>query len=134
MLFFSDKECMEMDIFWAFGVYLMLGGGRNSVNDNWILPHLANLSQPAAKLSGYLKHCIEKGYIPEDDYTSTSLRIGSVNFIVNHPQCDLWHGIVRGGWDFSGIVTIFEYLLKVNRALAIGGRCLSGWNQVRVGC
>jgi hypothetical protein len=30
------------------------------------------------KLSGYLKHCIEKVYIPEDDYTSTSLRIGSV--------------------------------------------------------
>jgi hypothetical protein len=28
---------------------------------------------------------------------------------------------------------LLPYLLKANRALAIGGRCLSGWNQVRVG-
>ena len=76
---------------------------------------------------------VKSSWLPSGDYSGKSLRVGSVNFLVNHPGCDLFHAIVRGGWEFSSSVRIFEYVMMLNLTVSIGGRALSGWNQTRYG-
>ena len=66
-----------------------------------------------------------------DDMTSNSIRIGSVNYIIAHIDCELIHAILRGGWDFAGECNIFVYLGQFFATISVGGKALAGWENAR---
>ena len=129
MVFYCDKDCPEADIFFVLACHLLVGA-----NEKWLIPDMEKLKQPSSYINKILKQMVDDGVLPKGgDFTGTSLRIGSVNFMVNHPRVSLVQAIMRGGWAHTSICSIFHYLMKLILALSIGARALSGWNQVRVG-
>ena len=87
------------------------------------------LKQPSNTINAWIKALVKDGVFgidPENEsrWTGTSLRIGSVNQMLLHPQMELSLAILRGGWAFDSIVTIFTYLLKLLVFLAMAGRSL----------
>ena len=107
----------------------MVGGA----DDKWIFAEVEKLKQPANYVTRILKELQKDGVLPDGDFSGTSLRIGSVNFMVNHPRVSLIHAIMRGGWAHTSICSIFHYIMRLLLAISIGARALSGWNQTRVG-
>lgn len=49
-----------------------------------------------------------------------------------HPDCGLFHAIMRGNWDFSSDCNIFSYLGDSVPVIAVGGKALGGWPNCRV--
>ena len=104
------------------------------------LPFLAVLSQSsggAAKaMSKYLSDLVKAKSVLGlyDDTVATFLRIGATNTMVNHPTTSLTDAIRRGGWDFSGICNVWEYILQLSESLAIAGRALAGYSNSRNRC
>jgi hypothetical protein len=130
MTFHCDKDCPEMDIFLNLAAYLLVGGP----NTEWLFPDMERLSQPSSMITGILKDLQKDGILPNGDWTGTSLRIGSVNYLAYHPEIkNIIYPIIRGGWSHESINTFFHYLLKLAVALSVGARALSGWNNVRQG-
>lgn len=98
-----------------------------------MFPFLATLTGGAANhITTCLKDLRSAVTGLPDDVCGTSLRVGAANLIVNHPSCELIHAIVRGGWDYSGLCNIFEYIQACNHLLNIAARALSGWNNPRL--
>jgi hypothetical protein len=129
MLFFSDKSSCEMDVFHGLACFLMVGGSSN----DFIFPDLSNLQQPSSALTKYLQKLFDEKVLPSDDYSGTSLRIGSVNELMSHGNVTLVEAILRGGWEFESIVKIFTYLMQLVTANARTGRALSGWTNIERG-
>jgi hypothetical protein len=126
MLFFSDKNSCEMDVFHGLACFLMVGGSSNE----YIFPELSNLQQPSGTITKYLQKLFVEKVLPSDEYSGTSLRIGSVNELMSHGKITLVEAILRGGWEFESIVKIFTYLMQLVTANARTGRALSGWTNV----
>jgi hypothetical protein len=118
-----------MDVFHGFACFLMVGGSSN----DYIFPDLSNLQQPSSTITKYLQKLHEESILPSDEYSGTSLRIGSVNELMNHGKITLVEAILRGGWEFESIVKIFTYLMQLITANARTGRALSGWTNVERG-
>jgi hypothetical protein len=67
------------------------------------------------------------------DLKGTGIRSGAANFLASTDGIELHHIILRGGWSFKSICTVFEYLLGLLTTLAVGGRALSGWKTIKKG-
>jgi hypothetical protein len=63
--------------------------------------------------------------------TGTSLRIGATNLIVANPFCELVHAVIRGGWDYSGLCNIWEYIQACNQLLNVAARAIGAWKNPR---
>jgi hypothetical protein len=129
MPLFADKYSPEMCVYHSLASYFICC----SSNDPWLFPNFENVKTPAASITRWFKDLIKEKVIPNKIYNGTSLRIGSVNEIVNNRNCELIHGIARGGWSVESINTIFEYLICSMKTIAVGGRCLAGWSNPRAG-
>ena len=143
MIYFSDALSYHIDFYHAAATYFITGGGKQylgscggNINENWVFPNLAHLNNGAAgTVSKYLKdlvaHNIEGLF---EGVSGTDLRVGSANAIVNHPNAELVHAIMRGGWEMSSINSMFEYVLQCPQSVAIAGRALAGWPNCRQKC
>jgi hypothetical protein len=113
----------------------MTVGGSSA---DWILPDLAGLKQPSSSVNSMINSLAKAKLFGDDPdnstkYSGTSLRIGSVNQMLLHPSVDLSLAILRGGWSFDSIVSIFTYILKLLVFLAMAGRSLCGWSNIKSG-
>jgi hypothetical protein len=135
MNFWPDFQYFELDFYFQLFLYLSTGGGiariKNPINAVWIFPDLAALTGGASSTITKWLVDIIRTFQSFGEYTGKSLRIGSVNEIIEHPMCELIHGILRGGWQFSGYCNIFEYIVKSLRSMSIAGRALAGWPNSR---
>jgi hypothetical protein len=75
MLFFCDKNECEMDVYHAFACFLMVGRSSNEC----VFPELSHLKQPSNTISKFFAKLIDEKVLPSDDYSGTSLRVGSIN-------------------------------------------------------
>eukprot|EP01034_Spumella_vulgaris_P023773 gene23774-30038_t len=62
-----------------------------------------------------------------EDMTPGSLRIGATNAMINNEHVELVHAVCRGGWDFTGLCNIFNYIQASQALLTVGGQALAGW-------
>lgn len=103
-----------------------------SMEKHAIFPRFAaTKKEPSTIITDILKDIAPKVAGMHKDPTSHGLRLGSFNLIVNHRDCELSHGIIRGGWSFEHLCNAFQYLLQSNHSLCIGGAALSGWSNCR---
>jgi hypothetical protein len=59
-----------------------------------------------------------------DNYTGTGFRIGSINTITAHPDCEFKHAVMRSGHDHTNICAVFEYSIAHPHLVALSGRAL----------
>ena len=126
-----------MCLFHAWASHLV-SSPADGHNKKWIFPGLYKLKQPASSVNAMVQGLVKSGIFGTDPsntarYSGTSLRIGAVNQMMLHPSMDLTFAILRGGWSFDSVVTIFTYLLKLLVFLAMAGRSLCGWRDIKSG-
>lgn len=126
MTFFCDKQHYETCFFHSFAFFLLTCRS----DGEFLFEDWRTLAQPAKRITSYLKALQKEGVLNQDDFTGTSLRVGSVNWLVNHPGISL---VQAWGWSFQSIVNIFSYLICINLTISIAGRTLSGWTMLRNG-
>jgi hypothetical protein len=140
MTFVADFSDYRICVFHALASYWVVGAGSSAVASSMglhaaenihVLPHLR--TEAVAKINKVLKDI--QGRAPSiglpEDVTGTCLRVGAVHEILNHPSCELIHAIIRGGWEFSSLCNIFEYIMGTKETLSIGGRALAGYPEPR---
>jgi hypothetical protein len=133
MPFFNDYMELDLDVYESIFLYLILGGDSTKVADregeNFIFPSLCrNPSRVAPVVTGIIRQSLSAAFEPVlEFYCGTSLRMGGGTHIANHPRCNLWHAIARGGWKLQGDCRAFEYILGCMISMSIAGRGLSGW-------
>jgi hypothetical protein len=134
MNFWPDYHNFELDFYFHMFLYLSTGGGiakcTQPIDSVWIFPALAKLTNPSTAISKFIADLMTE----IQDYgifSGKSLRVGSVNEILEHRNCELFHGIIRGGWAFGGYCNIFEYIMKSLRTMSVAGKALAGWPNPR---
>jgi hypothetical protein len=135
MNFWPDYQHFELDFYFQLFLYLSTGGGfcrtTNPIDAMWMFPDLAALTGGCSSTVTKWLVDIIKTFQSYGVFTGKSLRVGSVNEIIDHPMCELIHGILRGGWQFSGYCNIFEYIVSSLKSMSIAGRALAGWPNSR---
>ena len=58
-------------------------------------------------------------------FKAYGIRIGAANYLASLNGIELHHIILRGGWEFSDLCRVFEYILQLSTTLAIAGRGLA---------
>ena len=56
--------------------------------------------------------------------TGTDFRIGSLNTITAHHECDFKHAVMRSGHDHTNMCAAFEYSIAHPHLVALSGRAL----------
>lgn len=132
MNFFCDRECFEIDLYHALCCYFIVGAGSQWIQSEpldkrWIFPFVR--SDTASKITTYLRKLASKVPGVPLDVTSTALRVGGVQEVVN--RTDIVVGTIRGGWGgfLASVATIMEYYMQTHETLSKGGRAVSGWPQ-----
>jgi transposase-like protein len=133
MNFFPDACCFEIDVYHSLACYWVLGAGSSYVTASeadapWLFPFLEKsaasrkITEYMQKLAGYTN-----GEVPLD-VTSTALRVGGVEEVVNRTS-DIVIGTIRGGWGgfLASVATIMEYYQQSHHTLSKGGRAVAGW-------
>jgi ribosomal protein S17E len=136
MRFFPDKEDYLICSFHSMACYLATGGGSSCStvfdpdNDKtaWVFRDFFDNS--STKISDILKECNRNGAQIPKDCTTRGLRSGSLQELLDSPASKLEMGIAIGGWDFSGVVTLFEYSLGQQQTVDQAGRCLAKWPDI----
>jgi hypothetical protein len=132
MPLFCDAENFEFDIFHALACLLVLCYGSNT-NSPFIFPSLGGKNDRASRTIGRWLAAVSLQNPEFGDLRGTGIRSGAANFLASIDGIELHHIILRGGWSFKSICTVFEYLLSLLTTLSVGGRALSGWKSIKKG-
>ena len=123
----------------------------------WVLPHLAAWStSTSVAVTNAIKELIPptqframaqhncgiftvkgKTYVKNlpEDADGTSLRVGGVVDIGEHPTCSLKHFITRSGHENNGPgKNVFEYNCPSQILMNAAGRALAGWPNAQLRC
>ena len=125
----ADREYWECDVFHSLGCYFMFSG---SAVGEWIFPDLSHIDKPVTKISSIFKQLSEVSERYRI-FTASSLRIGAANQAAANPHISLNSVIQRGGWDFTGVTTAFEYMMLLDNVNHEVGRVLAGWPDPKCG-
>jgi hypothetical protein len=128
MTFFHHYEHMELDWYFMFAVYSISCAAETGGNNRWLFPQFLNISREsvAQKVNDYFKEAAAALGLNEN-FTATSMRVGSFNRILMHAGCKAEWAIIRGGWVYSHLTTAWVYIISMLVFLAIAGRALCGW-------
>ena len=133
----NDRKFKYLDVYFLFGMYYMIGGGRRTTNaaqvsTNIVLPHFADMKNPANKLNVALKASLEAAGLPTEKMTATSIRSGAINDVTaDTDNCTFTHLVMRSGHDFTNMSALFEYVWQQYQLQAICGRSLAGWKNAK---
>lgn len=131
MTFVCDADGCDADVFHALACYFITGG--TGQHESLVFPKCAT-SGCGDIINGIVRSLVGKVVGVTAEMTSTSLCVAATNMIVGNEYCDLIHAVVRGGWDHTGLCSIFEYIQATSTLLNVGGRALNGWNYPRKPC
>jgi len=131
MNFFPDYSCLETCVFFAYSMYWMSCTAAD-LNGDFVFPDLALTTSSASQfVSKLLKQMIGKVPGVTKETTGKGLRVGAATDIASSQSGGIFHAIMRGGWDFSGECSIFEYIMGLDVTIAVGGKILSGYSNPR---
>jgi hypothetical protein len=156
---FADYEDWRVCPMFMLALYRISGNGRRHItssieDDHWMFSHLSMAADPVRKMNSTLRAITTKPTPPigskgsskstqisgkakivqgvDENYTGTSFRIGSINTIINHDDCDYKHAVMRSGHDYSSMCAVFEYTLVSPHLVSTAGRALLNYPSPRL--
>lgn len=134
---FADYNEWTACTFFMLALYRISGNcerfTRSSiVDEHWIFPHLVLTADHVRKMNLTLRQLTPQSdnqskpgttvLALTDNYTGTGFRIGSLNTITAHQDCDFKHGVMRSGHDHTKMCDLFEYSIAHPHLVALAGR------------